>query len=267
MITTESGAIDATSRCIFRQHSPVFASNRPEHRRFGPFWASQGRDLRPLEIRQPLQVVAGRHHRQRKTRARLAKGPDQLATPLLYGRERLFDAGPGRRNPLVTSPLDRRQRLVPIALALNPVPVAVLLGPGFPFLGRVTPLGIGIPTRVGRIEDSLEVLAVVGAGRIGHDLAEELVLPVDVHRQLIDDLAAACEEALLEQLRRDASEDRLGTDFADPALEGPHRRPIRNVGCLGQTAEVFVAHPCTAASVPGCAPSSQLGTAVGHPAD
>ena len=58
--------MSAMDRCLTRRRCPVFAPNRLGQRRFGPFRASEGHDSGLLEIRQPLQVVAGCHHRHRE---------------------------------------------------------------------------------------------------------------------------------------------------------------------------------------------------------
>ena len=296
MPLTEFGSNASTNCCFSKQCAPVFTPNCRGQRQFGPFRALGGHDARPLAVRQPLQVVASRHHRHRKAGTRLANGADQLAAHLLNRRKRMFNPRAGLRDSVVSPLLGFGQRLVPLAFALNPVPVAVRFQPGFPFLGRIAPIGEDIPTRVGRVHDRLEVPAVVGAGRVGHNLADKLVLLVDVHRELVamvtlamllgpggiqillaalgrrpvsgqgvlfdlflvipgevlpgrghqrgvDDLATPCDKALLEQLRGNTIEDGLGAGFADSVLEGPHCRPIRNVGGLGQTAEALVAHP------------------------
>ncbi|MCA9458363.1 MAG: hypothetical protein KC587_16980, partial [Nitrospira sp.] len=60
---TEIGSISSANRRFSRQFRPVLSSNRPRNRRFGPFLASEGLDPGLLEVHQPLQVVAGRHHR------------------------------------------------------------------------------------------------------------------------------------------------------------------------------------------------------------
>lgn len=83
------------------------------------------------------------------------------------------------------------QRLVPMAFALNPVPVAIRFEPDFAFFGRVASVGVYIPTRVGRIHDGFEVLAVMGAGGVGDDLADELVCLVDVDREFVAMMALA----------------------------------------------------------------------------
>ena len=85
MTATEFGPISLATHRVSRLSCPVFASNRPGDRRFGPFQASEGHDSGLLEIRQPLQIVAGRHHRHRKARPRLTDGAKQLATHLLEG--------------------------------------------------------------------------------------------------------------------------------------------------------------------------------------
>ncbi len=204
---------------------------------------------------------------------------------------------PGARpgDALVAPLLALGQRLVPMALPLDLVAEAVFLQPGFTLRRRIAPVGIHIPARVGRVEDVVEVLAVVGAGRVGLDLADDLVLLVDVdgelvaevalavllgpggvdvllaplgglpagrHRALldqvllapagvlrgrrhqgrVDDLTAARDEAFLEQLRRDAIEQRLRAGFADAILEGPHGGAIGDVRRIGQPAEALVAH-------------------------
>lgn len=45
------------------------------------------------EIDQPLQVVAGGHHRHRKVCSYLTHGAKQFATPLLDGTECVLDPG------------------------------------------------------------------------------------------------------------------------------------------------------------------------------
>ena len=46
--------------------------------------------------------------------------------------------------------------------------------------------------------------------------------PGSRHQRGVDDLTATRDESLLEQLRGDAVEQRLGPCFTDPVLEGPH---------------------------------------------
>jgi len=62
---------------------------------------------------------------------------------------------------------------------------------GLTLLGRVTPIGIDVPTHVARIEDLVKVLAVVRARRVGLVLADALVLLVDVDRELVVEVALA----------------------------------------------------------------------------
>jgi len=90
MIATEFGSISLANHCISRQCCPIFALNRLGHRRSGPFLASEGLDSGLSEIGQPLQVVAGGHHRHRKARPRLTDGAQQFATHLLDGAEHVL---------------------------------------------------------------------------------------------------------------------------------------------------------------------------------
>ena len=295
MITTEFRSTSSAPRCLTRRRCPVFAPNRLGQRRFGPFRASEGHDSGLLEIRQPLQVVAGCHHRHREARPRLADGSDQLAAHLRDGRERVFHPRSRPRDARVPPLLAFGQRLVALSLALDLIPKAVRLQPGRPLLGRIAAIGIDVAARVARVEDVVEVLAVVRAGRVGLERADEFVLLVDVDRQLVaevalavflrpggvgvllpalgrlpvgrhralvdqrllpsavvllggrhqggvDDLPATRDEAPFEQLRRDALEERLRAKLTDPVLEGPHRGAVRNIGCVREPAEAFVAH-------------------------
>src|SRR5574343_1022024 len=274
MTATEFASISLATHRVSRRSCPVFASTRPRHRRFGPFRASEGLDSGLPEVDQPLQVVAGGHHRHREARPRLADGAQQLATHLLEGAEHVLDPGARFGDALVTPLLALGQRLVAFALPLDLIPEAVLLQPGFTPLGRVAPVGIDVPTRVARIEDVVKVLAVVRTRRVGLDSANDLVFLVDVDRERVaevaravllrpgrvevllapfrrppvgghrtvldqrlltptvvllgggdqggvDDLTAACDETLPEQLRRDTVKERLGARFTDPVLEGP----------------------------------------------
>src|SRR5574343_1591246 len=135
MIPAESGSMSAANHRHLRLCRPVFASNRLVQRRFGPFRASEGPDSGLLEVTQPLQVVAGRHHRQRKVRPRLADGAKQLATHLLDSPEHVLDPRARLGDALVAPLLAVGQRLVAMALALDLVAKAVFLQPGFA-LGR-----------------------------------------------------------------------------------------------------------------------------------
>ena len=295
MIATELGSISPAMLRLFRWRCPVFASNRPGHRRFGPFRASEGLDSGLPEVDQPLQVVAGGRHRHRKVRPRLADGTQQLATHLLDGGKYMLDPGARFGDALVTSLLALGQRLVTLTLPLDLIAEALLFEPGFTPLRRVAPVGIDVPTRVARIEDVVEVLAVVRTRRVSLDSANDLVFLVDVDRELVaevalavlfrpggvdvllaplcrlpvgrhrtvldqrllapavvllgggdqggvDDLTAARDETLPEQLRRDTVKERLGARFTNPVLEGPHRGAVRNPGRVRQSAEALVAH-------------------------
>lgn len=163
MPLTESGSNSSTNCCVSKQRGPVFTQNCRGLRRFGPFRALCGHDARPLAVHQPLQVVTRRHHRHRKVSTPgqwfgsvyrpSAQSPQTHAQPA-RGSSRCGGS------PL----LGFGQRLVPMAFALNPVPVAVRL-PAKPPVprtdspGRHTP-----PARIGRIDDRVEVLAVIRAG-------------------------------------------------------------------------------------------------------
>lgn len=83
------------------------------------------------------------------------------------------------------------QGLVQIAFALILVQVAVLFQPGLPLLGRIAPVGIDISARVARANDSIEVLAVVHAGGIGHDSADKLMPLFDDHLEFVAIVAHA----------------------------------------------------------------------------
>lgn len=295
MLLTESGSNSCNHRRIFEQRRPGFALNYRGHRQFGPFHVSCGDDSSPLAVRQPLQVVTRRHHRHCKVGSRLANGADQFATHLLYGRKRMFNSGTGLGNSVIAPLLSVGQRLVPMGFALNSVPVAIRFEPGCAFFGGIASVGVDIPTRVGRVYDGFEVLAVMGAGGVGDDLADEFVRLVDVDREFVammalamflgpggiqvllaslggfpirghgvflegllitlgevlpgcryqcgvDDLAAAGNEALLEQLRGHTIEDGFGAGLTNPVLEDPHGGPVRDVGGLGQSAEALVTH-------------------------
>jgi len=180
MTATEFGSISMTNRRLSRRCRPVFTLNRLGHPRFGPFGASEGLDSGLPEIHQPLQVVAGRHHRHRKVGPRLTDGAQQLAAHLLDGAEHVLDPRARLGDAFVASLLALGQRLVALALALDLVPKAVLLQPGFALLRRVAPIGIDITARVARVEDVVKVLAVVRGGGVGLDPADDLVLLVDI---------------------------------------------------------------------------------------
>lgn len=113
--------------------------------------------------------------------------------PTLDGAEHVLDQGSRLGNALVTQLLELGQLFVALALPLDLVVEAVLLQPGFTFLGPVAPLSIDVPTRVARIEDAVDVLAVVRACHVGLDPADDLGIlekphsPKIWHRHLEDD--------------------------------------------------------------------------------
>ena len=191
MLLTESGSNSSVTCCFSQQVCPVFTPTCRGQRQFGPFRALCGHDARPLAVRQPLQVVTRGHHRHRKVGTRLTNGADQLAAHLFNRPKRMFNTGSCLRNAMVPSLLSVGQRLVPMALALNPVPVAIRFQPSLSLFGRIAPVGIDISAGVGRVHDRVKVLAVMRAGRVGDDLADELVRLVDVHRELVAMVALA----------------------------------------------------------------------------
>ena len=106
MIATEFGSVSLTNRRFSRRCRPLIASNRRGHRRFGPFWASEGLDSGLAQIDQPLQVLAGRHHRHREVSSHLADGADHLAAQLLDAREHVLDTRAGLAEERIASLLD-----------------------------------------------------------------------------------------------------------------------------------------------------------------
>jgi len=191
MTATGFGSISSVHHRFSQRCCPVFASNRLRRRRFGPFWVSEGLNTSLLEINQLLQVVVGGHHRHRKVCPRLTDGAQQLAAHLLDGAEHMLNPRTRLGDALIAPLLARGQRLVTLALSLDLVAKPVLLEPGFARLGRVAAISIDVPTRVAPIEDLLKVLAVVRGRRASLDPANELVLLVDVDRELVAEVALA----------------------------------------------------------------------------
>jgi len=108
------------------------------------------------------------------------------------------------------------------------VALAVLLGPGGIEV-LLAPLG-GLP--VGRHRALLDQGFLNPAG----------VLRGRRYQGRVDDLTTPRDEAFIEQLRRDAVEQRLRARFADAVLEGPDRGAIGDVRRVRQPAEALVAH-------------------------
>ena len=296
MAMIEFGSISAANHRFPGRCRPVFLPNRPLQRRFGPLRASEGLDSRLLEVHQPLQVVAGRHHRHRKVRAPLSDGTDQLAAHLLDAREHVLHSGTRLGDAVVAPLLKLGKGLVAVPLPLDLITIAVILEPALPVCAGVASVRIDIAARVAPVDERIEVLAVMDAGRISLEFADDLVLLVHVDRELvaevvlavllrpggirillapfgwlpvsrhrafpdqlvlltavtllgsrhqrgIDDLAAAGDESVPEQLGRDTVEQDLRAGVADAVLERPHGRSIRNIDRAGQPAESLVAHP------------------------
>ncbi len=103
----------------------------------------------------------------------------------------MFNPCPRLLNPVVAPLLSLGQWLVSMPFALDPVPITIRLQPGFPLPGGIAPVGVNIPAGVGRVHDGLDMLAVVDAGRISDDVADELVLLVHAHRELVAVVALA----------------------------------------------------------------------------
>ena len=100
------------------------------------------------------------------------------------------------------------------------------------------------PGRVGVLLAPLRRLPVGGHRALLDEsfLASAVVLPGRRHQRGVDDLTATRDESMLEQLRGDAVEQRLGPCFTDPVLEGPHGGAVGDVRRVRQSAEPFVAH-------------------------
>ena len=167
MIATELGSISPAKHRLSRRCRPVLASNRLGQRRLGRWRASEGLDSGRLDVSAPLQVVAGRHQGHGEVRPRLADGANRLATERLDGREHVFDSGSRLGDAPVAPLLACRQWLVALAAPWNLVAEPVVPQPGFARLRRVASVRMDIPARVAGVE----VLAVVGAGRVGLDRA------------------------------------------------------------------------------------------------
>lgn len=170
---------------------PVLLAYCPGQGRYGRFRASEGMDSRPHEIGQALQVVAGRHHRHGEVRPGLPNRANELAAHLHYRGKRVLDPGANLGNPLVTPLLASRQRLVPLALALDMAAPARRFELIFPRLGRIPPIRIHVPAGVEFVQHGIEMLAIVGARRSRRDLADHLVLFIHIHRQLVPEVASA----------------------------------------------------------------------------
>ena len=78
-----------------------------------------------------------------------------------------------------------------LGLTLDLRPVAFGLQRFFPLLARIAPVGINVAARVAGVEQRLEVPAVVGAGRVGLQTPDELVLAIDTEQALVAVVALA----------------------------------------------------------------------------
>lgn len=191
MTATAFGSISTANHRFPGLRRPVLLPNRPLQRRFGPLRASEGRSQGLLEVHQPLQVVAGGHHRHRKVRSRLADRTDQLPTHLIDGREHVLDPGVRLRDALVAALLTFGKGLVAAALPLDLIAIAVLLEPTLSVGAGVAPIRIDITAGVAPVNDRFEVLAVMDARGAGLELPDDLVLGVDVDRELVSEVVLA----------------------------------------------------------------------------
>lgn len=174
MIATESGSISSVNHCLPRRCFPVLASNRLGLQRFGSFRASEGLDSGLLEIYQPLQVIAGCHHRHRRVRLCLADGAQPSAHHLFDGPKHMLDPCAVLGDALVMALRALGQGLVAQILPLDLVTESVFLQTGFALHRRIAPVGIYILTRV----DCVEVRAAGRAGSVSLDLTDKLVLSI-----------------------------------------------------------------------------------------
>ena len=143
------------------------------------------------EHRQPLDVVARSHHRHRHIRARLPYGADELASQVPDPGEHVLDLGPLSGDAFVSPLLAFTQRLVFARPALYAIAPAQYLEHFLPALGRVGLVGVDIPPSVVFVQHFFKVVAVVLAGCAGGDLADEAVLEVHAHTELVAEVALA----------------------------------------------------------------------------
>lgn len=188
--TTESGPVSwANHRLLWRSH-PVFASNRLVQLRFSPLPASEGLDSGLREIYQPVQVAAGHHHHHhRKVRPRLAYGVKQPAAHLVDDCQHVRAPCAYLGDALALLLLAAGRLRVPMALPLDRFPGAAFLQPGVTPRRRIASVGLDVPACTTHAKGIIEELAVVRADGVGLDLADELVFPVDAHRQLVAEAA------------------------------------------------------------------------------
>jgi len=120
----------------------------------------------------------------------MAGSADHLVAHGLDRGKHVLDPGPHAGNARVACFLSLGQWLVGLGLALDLRPVAFGLQRLFPLLARIAPVGIDVAAGVAGIEQRLEVLAVVGAGRVGLQTPDESEsrgegfsrCPLDEHR-------------------------------------------------------------------------------------
>ena len=106
---------------------------------------------------------------------------DHLATHLLNGAKHVLNPGPGLGDPVVATLLGFRQRFVGLAFALDLVAVFLLLEELISGLGGIASICVDIRTGVEGIHDIIEMITITDTGGVGPDLADHLVLLVDIH--------------------------------------------------------------------------------------
>lgn len=103
---------------------------------------------------------------------------------MLDSRARLGDA-------VVTPLLTLGKGLVASALPLDLIAIAVLSEPVLPIRTRVTPIRIDIAAGVPAVDDRFEVLAVMDARGASLELTDDLVLGINVDRDLVAEVVLA----------------------------------------------------------------------------
>lgn len=137
------------------------------------------------EFRQALDVVAGGHQCHRRRGTRLADGSDELAAHVPHLGKGMFHPGTGFGNTLVAPLLTLAQGHALLGLALDALAQAECAQNIAALAARIPAVGEHVGAGVAHVEHFFEVRAVVLAGGAGEDLADEFVLDVHAHAQLV----------------------------------------------------------------------------------